>query len=377
MSHRAEFSGIRDLPELLRFSDGSPVTSDADWERRRLELTAVLEGLCYGRMPPRPSCSPVVRMIQPPVALRGSEQRSLVSIYETYPFADSDYRLEFQLYMPGAADAPPPVMICGDGCWRRITAETADIAHSHGFALVEFNRCALVSDPPFRDVSGGPREASPRDSVLQRRFKELDFGAIAGWAWGFSRIYDALEVTGAVDCAHAAVCGHSRGGKASLLAGALDSRFAAVCSSGSGSGGAGSWLLRAKGAEPLDFMLDAFPSWFSESFQKFRGQSDELPFDSHFLKALCAPRPMLTTDGYADLWANPAGSCATTIKAREVYRFLRAPDDAAGWRLRDGGHGHEPEDWAAMFEFCRHHFSGSALSWDPTEVLYEDLPAGC
>jgi len=52
-------------------------------------------------------------------------------------------------------------------------------------------------------------------------------GALIGWAWGVSRIIDALEVTPAakIDPKRIGVTGCSRNGKGALMVGAFDERI--------------------------------------------------------------------------------------------------------------------------------------------------------
>ena len=59
-------------------------------------------------------------------------------------------------------------------------------------------------------------------------------GALAVWATLFSRAYDVLAADTRFDARRIAIWGHSRHGKAALLAGAFDHRFAAVISHQSG-----------------------------------------------------------------------------------------------------------------------------------------------
>ena len=43
-----------DLPDPFQMNDGSRVKTPADWARRRTELTELILGYEYGRMPPAP-----------------------------------------------------------------------------------------------------------------------------------------------------------------------------------------------------------------------------------------------------------------------------------------------------------------------------------
>ncbi len=299
-----------------------------------------------------------------------------VTQYLSRPYSDSDFAINFELYTPTGDNARQqyPVIICGDGCWQRVTPDYVELVTSRGYALCVFNRCVVVPDFVMDPKQPG-LTVPPKTFPVQVRYPNSDFGAITGWAWGFSRVMDALETLACVDTGRVAVCGHSRGGKASLLAGAFDRRFAAVFTNGSGSGGAGSWMFQAEGAEPLGRILGYFPTWFGSAFAAYAEHEELLPFDSHFLKALCAPRPLLSSDALGDLWANPAGACITHAAAREVYRFLGCPDSFAGMHFRNGGHGHLISDWTAMLDYCDACLYGKSLPWDPLYVPYDGLPS--
>jgi hypothetical protein len=361
------------LQDLFACEDGTVVRTADDWRRRREELKRSLQAHCYGTMPPAPAAPPRVVQVQPPLGVRGAPSASL-SRHVTHPFADSDYGLLFDVYMPAgdSAQGPHPTILCGDGCWQRVTAEYVELVTGRGYALCVFDRTTTVPDFMFRrDRSEGAPFVPARDSVLERRHPELDFGAIAAWAWGFSRIMDAIEQLGSLDASRVAVCGHSRGGKASLLAGAFDERFALVFTNGSGSGGSGSWLFQAQGAEPLATIVRAFPTWFSARFASYADAEGTLPFDSHFLKALCAPRPVGASDALGDLWANPAGACVTHAAARKVYEFLGGRPEHAAMHFRNGGHGHLIDDWTAMLDYCDAHHFGKPMPWDPLYSPYD------
>ena len=68
--------------------------------------------------------------------------------------------------------------------------------------------------------------------------KPDDWGALRAWAWGASRALDYFETDKAVDAKQVGIEGHSRYGKATLVAMAYDQRFAIGFIGSSGEGGA-------------------------------------------------------------------------------------------------------------------------------------------
>jgi dienelactone hydrolase len=88
-------------------------------------------------------------------------------------------------------------------------------------------------------------------------------GAVAAWAWGYSRVLEALEQEPGVDPARTAVWGHSRNGKAALLAAAFDPRIDLVIAHQSGRGGAA--LSRSARGESVAEITAAFPHWFARA----------------------------------------------------------------------------------------------------------------
>jgi hypothetical protein len=250
----------------------------------------------------------------------------------------------------------------GDACWRYATDEiTAEILR-RGFAFAQFNRVELAPDA----------DCSDRTSGLYRAYPEAWFGALAAWAWGYHRCIDVLACMGFVDASRIAVVGHSRGGKAALLAGATDERIALTCANNSGSGGAGCYRVQGPGSEKLADILGMYPYWFGPRLKEFAGRENELPFDQHFLKSLIAPRALLTTEARGDLWANPTGTWQTHLAAREVYRFLGA-EEHIGIRYRDGGHDHGAADWETFLDFMEWQLFGRTprLRFDENE--YPDV----
>ena len=106
-----------------------------------------------------------------------------------------------------------------------------------------------------------------------------------------------------IDPKRIAVVGHSRNGKAALLAAAFDERIALAVPLQAGCGGTAP--SRGKVGESVKQINTSFPHWFNAEFKKFNEQPDRLPFDQHCLIALCAPRPVLLPNAVEDEWANP------------------------------------------------------------------------
>jgi len=160
-----------------------------------------------------------------------------------------------------------------------------------------------------------------------------DWGALSAWAWGTSRLLDYFTTDPAVDATRVGVQGHSRYGKAALVAMALDPRFAIGFISSSGHGGAK--LHRRKYGETIENVANTYYHWMASNYLKYTGRWDMLPVDSHQLIALCAPRPVflsagngpgpLNPDGTVpvnDAWIDPKGSFLAAVGAGPVYRLL-------------------------------------------------------
>jgi hypothetical protein len=177
------------------------------------------------------------------------------------------------------------------------------------------------------------------------------FSALSAWAWGYHRCIDHLVTRDDVRHDQIAITGHSRGGKAVLLAGATDERVALTAPNNSGCGGAGCYRWQGSGSETLSDILRAFPYWFGPQLHTYIDRESSLPFDGHSLKALVAPRALLSTEALDDLWANPSGTWQTHRAAREVYKFLGAEEQIGIW-FRAGEHLHGLSDWRACLDFA-------------------------
>lgn len=178
---------------------------------------------------------------------------------------------------------------------------------------------------------------------------ESRFRAISLWAWGFSRLADWALTVPELDGKKLIALGHSRLGKAALLAGARDERFAAVIPHQSGCGGAAP--SRGTVGESVQRINTVFPHWFADSFKRYNERPQELPFDQHCLLACAAPRPVLLTNALEDTWANPDGQKAMLDAAAPVYKLLGA-EGKTRFKIRPGKHSMAPEDWPVFLDFA-------------------------
>ena len=330
------------LPNLFPQCDGAVPRSAAQWPGRRREIHALMVPLAYGELPPVPAR---VRGVELHAAVvRGWGGARLLSIRVE---ADGQHAFMLRVFLP-AGPGLFPVLLDGDGCWHYATDDVLAALLGRGYGFAQFNRVELASD------LAGAGAAQVRSPALGRG----TCPALAAWAWGYHRAVDVLLQLEGVDADHIAVVGHSRGGKAALLAGATDERIALTSANNSGAGGAGCFRVLGAGSETLADVVGAFPHWFAPQLARYAGREQELPFDQHFLKALVAPRALLTTEALGDLWANPQGSWQTHLAAREVYALLGVPQRIA-IAFRAGGHEHQASDWNTLLDFCDTVFRGA------------------
>ena len=330
------------LPNLFLALDGTTVTLPSQWAARRNEIHQLSVPLAFGAgpgVPARTTCD-----VLHTATVRWLEGARL---WTCRIRTDGVHAFVLRVFAP-AGSGRHAVVLNGDACWHYATDDVIAALLRRGYAFAQFNRVEIVPDVP------GTR--SP-------------VGAIAAWAWGYHRAVDALAQIDLTDPARVAVVGHSRGGKAALLAGATDTRIALTSANNSGAGGAGCFRWLGPGAESLADVTQAFPHWFGPELAAYAGREQTLPFDLHFLKALVAPRALLTTEALDDLWANPEGTRLTHNAARKVYELLGAADNIA-IHYRPGGHDHAPADWSALLDFCDKVFADPAAS--PPERAAQD-----
>ena len=382
------------LPDPLLLSNGQRVTDAASWRDRRREIVALFEKYVYGKAPGRPK-----GMTFEPGGVADALDCKAVRKEVTIRFSQDAKgpKIHLLIYLPKGAKGPVPVFlalnfhgnhaICNDpgvtltdawmandpargvtenratesgrGTNRKQWALDAILARGYGVATAYYGDI----EPDFKDgIRLGVRSLFLNDGLAQPETDE--WGAIAAWGWGLSRIMDYLQTDRDIDGARVALMGHSRLGKAAIWAGARDERFAVVISNDSGCGGAA--LARRGIGETVGRINNTFPHWFCGNFKQFNARVDELPVDQHLLLSLVAPRPLYVASAEEDRWADPHGEFLSAKAAEAVYRLLGAgglPCDRMppveqpvmgriGYHIRHGVHDVTDYDWQQYLDFC-------------------------
>ena len=372
-----------EVPELLRCEDGSEVRTVDQWEKsRRGEILSFFTKEVYGR---RPVGCPENLRFEPAeadaVMMNGSAIRKRVRASWTGP--RGSWSFVFTAFIPKkAADAgvrsPAFLLICNRPPDVNIdpTREKksyfwpAEEIVDRGYAAIAFYNGDLAPDdkcPVF--TNGVYRIYGDRGADT--------WGALSAWAWGASRVMDWIETEPALDAAHVAVVGHSRGGKTALVAGVTDSRFAMACSNDSGCSGAKLNHIDLPKSESVRIITGAFRHWFSLEYDKWADREREMPYDQHEWIALMAPRLVAIASATEDDWAGQLGefhAARLASPAWELYgkRGLVAPENpptvgdrpvdglayqegSVSYHIRPGQHTLSSYDWHRYMDFADRH----------------------
>jgi dienelactone hydrolase len=330
------------LPDPLVMKDGTRVTTAAQWETRRREMLNDILAIQYGHMPTE---NPGVEFAKIRDALKGDSEhgRRRIVTFTTGP--NQEITIRVMLAIPKRGKGPFPVIV-------KIGGSHPDVegVNNRGYAIAMVDTGQLDPGPEGQDIVG----------PVQKAYPDLDWASLATWAWGASRTLDFLETRKEFDTSKTIVTGHSRTGKAALLAGATDERFKIVVPNGSGCGGAATYRNYRPGAETLELLTrpKRWLFWMQKDIRRFVGREQELPFDQHFMRALVAPRVVLSNDGYDDTWANIFGTQVCYQGAQSVFDFLGVPKNNLA-KFRDGGHTFNAEDAKVMLDVADWHFKGS------------------
>jgi hypothetical protein len=382
------------LPDPLKLNNGKPVRNAKTWyTKRRPEIEEIFETQQYGRDPGRPADESFEVTDKGTPALDGNAIRRQVTI--SFSKDDSWPKIHLLIYLPAGAQKPVPMFftinfgavqnavddpgITPDQVWDPKTNTKITAPKGRGFGHI--NVSALLDagfgvatfyygdvDPDYAaGFSNGIRARYLKPGQTERA--PDDWGSIAAWAWGMSRVEDYFETDKSVDAKRVAIHGVSRLGKTVMWAGAHDQRFAAVIASCSGEGGAA--LSHRDYGETIAHLTapTRYPYQFAANYAKYAGFPDTAPMDANLLIALVAPRPLLLQTGNTDYWSDPKGEFLAEVAAGPVYKLLgKDPLDTNAWPaakqpifhdlayyMHDGGHGMVDSDWQIYVEFLKMH----------------------
>lgn len=391
--------GTYTLPDPLKLANGQAVTDAATWtEKRRPEILKMIEEGQFGRSPARPAEMTFDVTDKGTPAFDGKATRKQVTIYFTKD-KTKDY-VDVLIYLPAAAKGPVPVLlsmgwsannlaVSDPGVkvgrtWNARTKERTPATPApggrpgfgrlnvlpvieKGFGIATFNYSDVDPDS-LGSVAQGIRGHYLKEG--QKEPAPEEWGAIAAWAWGISRIVDYFETDPQIDAKKVAIMGVSRQGKTVLWAGAHDTRIALVLASCSGEGGAA--LSRRNYGETIAHLVapTRYPYQFCANYAKYAEDPKQQPFDSHMLVALMAPRPVLLQTGNTDGWSDPKGEFMAAIAAGPVYKLFgkqgletdKMPEagqpilHTIGYLMHVGGHGSLPGDMTVFLNFMQMNF---------------------
>ena len=381
-----------EMPDPLVRLDGRAVTSTNQWSKeRRPELAALFQHYMYGTLPPAPAHTQAKVVAEYPDFLNGEATLKLLTL-ETGP--GNAPRIDLMLVLPKRVPRAPvfvAINFCGNhaltsdprvplartwlpssckGCSNNVATETSRGAQAadwplaeivkRGYALAAFYHGDIDPDQPDASegiyawlAAGDPGKNNPANR-----------GTIAAWAWGFHRCVDYLVTDPRIDSHRIAALGHSRNGKAALLAAAFDPRITMAFPHQAGCGG--SAPSRGKTGESVKAINDHFPHWFNAEFKQFNDDPERLPFDQNCLVAMCAPHPVLFSAAEGDQWSNPAGQFQVLQAADSVYHLFgvkglgvsqmpplrQLVGGRLGYYIREGKHSMTAADWTVFMDFA-------------------------
>lgn len=397
-----DVTGPEARPSALGTFEGAPAVHNVEtWEKERAPaLREAFQRSIYGYFPDASATHILEHRVVDNAAFGGAgileEYRLRVSATFDAEEADTE-EFWIDVVLPAHASGPSPIVLMQTFCPRSemmerpaVTGGGPGVSCNGGVlsTTLKFFFKRYVRVPPIDELLArgiGIATIYPGAVVPDRRRAGLDaldalapkraesdtrWGAIAAWGWLYSRMTDVLERDPRVDQKALIAFGHSRYGKAALVATAFDPRIDGVISNQSGAGGAA--LNREKKGETIHQITKDFPHWFATAYDNYEGREEALPIDQHLLLALIAPRPVMLGNARRDVWADPNGTFRAAMGADPVYELygLKGLDqagledfnpqaDIAYW-LRSGVHGVLDRDWPAFLDFIDAHFPHAA-----------------
>lgn len=330
------------LPDPLLLANGKPVTTPQMWwSERRPQIMELFDWEILGKVP---SEVPTVKWKVVSVVPEKNGDVPVITkklVGHVDNSGDPNIAVDIQLTLSTPANAKGPVPVIMEfGLSPEVMAMFAkrfpqfqpppgptwqQQVLARGWGYAEYVPTSVQPDNGaglVEGIIGLANHGQPR--------KPDQWGALRAWAWGASRALDYFETDHAVNAKEVGIEGHSRYGKAALVAMAYDKRFAIGYISSSGE--AGAKLYRRNWGEQIGNIAGTGEyHWMAGNFIKYDGPLTvaDLPIDAHELIALCAPRPVFISAGSkeaGDGWVDAKGMFLAAVAAGPVYKLLGKKD---------------------------------------------------
>lgn len=250
------FASNAKLPDPFTSANGTKITTKAQWPCRAQEISQLFQKYELGTLPPAPSSV--------------TATFSGGSIKVTVTDGGKSISFSAKISTPSGGKAPYPAIIGIGG---------ASIPSQAGVASITFDNDGMAAQQSKSSHGTG--------LFFNLYGSSATAGATTAWAWGVSRLIDALEMTPSanIDTKKLGVTGCSRNGKGAFIVGALEPRIALTIPQESGSGGAACWRISdaqkaaGKNIQTAGEIIGE-NAWFSPNFNTWATKTSSLPVDS-------------------------------------------------------------------------------------------------
>jgi hypothetical protein len=307
-------------PDPFLMANGTRITTRAEWTCRRAEIKAQVEEYESG---PKPAVN------KDNVTGNFAGNQLTVGVNEN----GRSISFSIDINRPAGASGAIPLLIGVGGSSLDNTVFT-----QNGVATANFDNNGMGAQ------AGGNSRGTGLFYTLYGNNHPAS--SMTAWAWGVSRIIDALEKTpqANIDPTRIAVTGCSRNGKGALMVGAFDERIALTIPQESGAGGSASWRVSqadSNGGENVQTLSNAANEqpWFRANFGQNFGNANvtRLPFDHHSVMGLVAPRALLVIDNQID-WLGIESTFTAGSIANRIWQAFGLGDNMGYWQTT--GHTH-------------------------------------
>ncbi|WP_438026594.1 glucuronyl esterase domain-containing protein [Sorangium sp. So ce233] len=340
----AELTANPKMPDPFTFLDGTKVTSKADWACRRKEISLLAQEFIYGKNPGEPE------------SVEATYSGGTLNITVSNGGRSIEFSVNIKAASGGAGGPTPAIFSIGASA-------------PAGVATIDYGS---VGEKLARSTGSQGRRA-PSGLFYDLYPDHRSTGSLMAWAWGASRVIDALEKTTGhdIDTTKLSALGCSRNGKEAGVIGLFDERIALVAAQSPGSGLTSGWrpaqAEKAAGANvQTASQIYGEENWMGDAFEAFGNSNvSKLPIDQHEVLALAWPRPIIIMEGTNDGWNCP--KCVyTTMKYTQMIFEALGSKDHVGFPQPNHGHCQQGGTFATEYydKFVNRFLKGQSVSTD-------------